>query len=351
MHVRSIAFVGIYPPTAPRDKVYIEELKRRGIRFLELIDQRSGFKKYTGLFRALRALRDVDLIWIGYLSPRCAIVAYLAQRKKIIYNALASSYEAYILDREMHRRFSLHAFFFWLSDFLAFAVSDAILVESEAQKRFIAKFFFVPLRKLHVVFTGADESVFHPDPLVKKNTGFTVLFRGMFLPATGAEYVIEAARLLRNEPITFILIGWGAQQEKIKALISRYGLSEVKLIGVFLDAPELRRTMLSAQVLLGQFSDNERLDRTIQHKTIEALALGMPFITRDSKSNRELLSDGLNCSFVRACDAEDLAHAIVSLKNDPEARARLSRNAHKTYQELLLPAVLGERVAAVLRSL
>lgn len=72
------------------------------------------------------------------------------------------------------------------------------------------------------------------------------------------------------------------------------------------------------------------MERTIQHKTIEAMALGLPYITRDTTSNRELLSDGENCLFVPAGDPQAIAKAILLLKNDKALRTKLSDGALNT---------------------
>lgn len=349
---RRIVYAGIYPPTAPRDKVYLCELARRGANVVECVDKSPGFAKYRALYRCLRrAARTADLIWVGYLSPVAVLVAYFASDKPIVYNALSSAYEAYVLDRAVCKKYSLRALFFWLSDFLSFHFSRVVLVESEAQKRFISRAFLVRKRKLSVVFSGVDEDVFHPDKTVKKSKTFTVAFRGMFIPATGAEYVIEAADLLRNEPVRFVVIGWGQCQHDIEERIRRKRLSNIELITHFLEPETLLRTMLPSHVLLGQFSAHSRLDRTIQHKTSEALALGMPFITRDSVSNRELLHDGENCWFVPPDDARALADKIRYAKAHPDIARVLSDGALRTYRERLAPDVLGDAVLAVLASL
>lgn len=350
---KTVCYVGIYNPTAPRDKIYLEGLKKRGVVFIECVDSSKGPSKFFNLTRKLFVLGgQYDILWVGYLSTMVVPLAWLLSRKKIVFNALDSWYDRSILDRGMYSKFSPKAWVIWLCDFLAFHLSDSVLVESEQQKIFIAKQFFVAPAKLHVVFTGVDEAVFHPDPTVSKAEKFTVVFRGMFLPATGVEYVIEAARLLKDENIRFRVIGWGQPlQNKLKKMISDYKLSNVNLTSVFLEPDELRNTLLSAHVMLGQFADHPRLGRTIQNKTVEALALGMPYITRDSLSNRELLDSGTNCLFAKASDPQDIADKILYLRQYPDRADLLGRGARKTYDERLVPDVLVQSVYNVLSNI
>lgn len=337
-----ILYFGIYRPTAPRDKVYLDGLKKLGIETVECVDNSRGPMKFFRLMKKHRSLRGrYDILWVGYLSTMVVPLARILTRKKIVFNALSSWYENTVIDRGMYSRFSPKAWLVWLFDFLAFHLSDVSLVESDAQKKFLTKEFHVRASKLAVVFTGADPETFFPDLSVRKRERFTVIFRGMFAPATGVEFVLEAARLLKNEPIDFFIIGWGPLLTKFKKTIADSGSRNITLITHFLEPRELRELMLSAHVMLGQFGGNPRLDRTIQHKTFEALALGMPYITRDSVSNRELLEDGVSCLFVSRTDAKFLASAIIKLKNNPELRNTLSSGALKTSKERLTPDVLG----------
>lgn len=348
-----ICYIGIYPPAAPRDKVYLESLKKAGATVIECVDNSVGFTKFWRIFKKHRELDGrYGILWVGYLSTMMVPLARLISRKKIIFNALDSWYDRTVLDRGLYSRFSPVARLIWCIDFLAFNLSDIVLVESEQQKIFISKKFFVSSEKIHAIFTGVDESVFYPDPLVKKSDRFTVVFRGMFLPATGVEYVFEAARLLKGKDVHFRIIGWGQPLErKLQKMIRDYGLSNVELTTVFLSQDELRKTLLSSHVMLGQFSSHPRLDRTIQNKTFEALALGMPYITRDSLSNRELLAGGQNCIFVFPQNVPDIVRAIESLKNDILLRNKISAGALYTYGTCCSSGVLGRQVLSIVNNI
>ncbi|MDO8482911.1 MAG: glycosyltransferase [bacterium] len=348
----TICYFGIYRPTAPRDKVYLAGLKKLGVEVVECVDNSEGFLKFFRLAKKLYALKNrYDILWVGYLSTMVAPFARLISGKKIIFNALDSWYDRSVRDREMYSQFSPVTWAIWFCDFLAFHLSHVVLVESESQKKFLVREFYVRPDKLMIVFTGADGNIFFPDPTIKKLGRFTAVFRGMFLPATGVEYVIEAARILRDEPVDFIIIGWGQGLSKVKSLLVDYKLPNVTLITEFLESRVLRELMLSAHVMLGQFGDHPRLERTIQNKTFEALALGMPYITRDSSSNRELLTDGEDCLFVPQADASALAEKIMFLKNNDTVIKSLADNASITYAKKFREDVLAVPVFKLLETL
>jgi glycosyltransferase involved in cell wall biosynthesis len=347
-----ICYFGIYEPTsAPRDKVYFDGLKGLGVDMISCVDSSPLFWKFINLFKKHWAVRSrYDVMWVGYLSAIAVPLAKIISSKKVVFNALNSMYESIILDQERYSPYSLKAMAIWIADFLAFQMSDAVLVESEQQRDFISKMFRVRKSKLFVVFTGVDGANFHPDSNIKKLEKFTAIFRGWFVNATGAEYVLDTTKILRDrrEDIDFIMIGRGQRQGDIQKMIADNILNNVRLIMDYLPADKLRETILSSNVMLGQFSSHPRMDRTIQYKTFEAMALGMPYITRDSLSNRELLTDRENCLFVKAGDAEDIADKILELRGNKELRDKLSKGARALYEARLTPAILGQQVLNIL---
>ena len=354
----TICYFGIYKPTAPRDKSCLDGLRAEGVTVLECVDSSPSVSKFFGLIKKHRALTgQYDALMVGYLSGIAVPLARILSRKKIVFNALCSMYETYVLDRGAYAPGSIAAGAIWLADWLAFRMADVILVESKSQQEFIAKLFRVDPKKLGVTWTGADEEVFFPEQGIAKKQRFSVVFRGMFLPATGVPHVVEAAKLLRGEDIDFLMIGWGQEQARIEHMISDAKLGagsgsssgaglSLELITHFLPAADLRRRILESHVVLGQFGDHPRMDRTIQHKTFEALALGMPYVTRDSVSNRELLTDGENCIFVPPANPQAIAAAILKLKADPALRDRLGKNARALYAQRLSSRALGRQLLA-----
>ncbi|MEK7208981.1 MAG: glycosyltransferase family 4 protein [Patescibacteria group bacterium] len=346
----TFCYLGIYQPTWAHDTVLLKGLEARGAKIILLTDNSPGWRKYWLLWHAHRHLHEpYDYLLVGYLSNAAVPLARLLARRPVIFNASNSLYEGAVLDRGAYGPWSPRRYWIWLIDWLAFRLAHLILVESVAQKKFLHHHFGVAERKIAVLFAGADDAVFHPDPAVPKTDALTALFRGWLVSATGVEQVLAAAKLLRNEEINFLLIGRGPLLAKVRQIIADDHLTRVKLITEFLPETELRRQMSSAHVALGQFSAHPRLERTIQNKTFEALALGLPYITRDSPSNRELLTDGENCLFVQPANPVDLAAKILLLKNNPILATRLAQNARALYEQKLTPRAIADKFLKILK--
>ncbi len=351
----TVCYFGIYKPTMARNKVYLNGLKENGAEIIECIDSSRSFVKFWHLVvKHWRIRKQYDILFVGYLSNLVVPLAKIISGKKIIYNALNSMYEGVVLDREIYGKYSPMKIYFWLVDFLALHSADLVLVESNEQKKFITEKFKIKENKMAVIYTGADNQIFFPDQKIKKRERFTIVFRGKFLPATGVEYVIKAAKVLQErhhsgaDMINFLIIGRGLLEKKIRKMIKDFNLKNIELITEYLSSNELRRKMLSCHICLGQFADHPRMNRTIQNKTFEALALGMPYITRDSASNRELLKDKENCLFVKPANPEDLADKILELKNNSELREKIAKKGHDLYKEKLNQKVLGKNFLKII---
>lgn len=354
-----ICYFGFYDPNIARDEVYIEGLKRNRIEIIECNDySKSKLLKYWRLFFRYWPIRkEYDLMIVGHLNRVLGhsnhfIVPFarLISRKKIIYNALCSNYEAAIISRGISKKNSLNAKLYWLTDYLACRCASLVLVESEEQKKFFVKNFKIKKEKCIKTWTGANDKDFFIES-VKKKKKFTVILRGGFLPETGIEYVLKAAKKLEDENIEFLILGIAKTEKiekKMKDIIKKTSPQNLKLITDYLPLPKLRRIMLSSHISLGQFGDNERVQRTIPYRAFESLALGLPYLTGEATGAKELLTDELNCLFTKLADPDDIAQKILKLKNNPELRKKIAKNGYELYKEKLNPKAIGKQLLDII---
>ena len=347
-----ICYFGIFNPDFSRNKVYISGLKALGAQIIECRDRSGGLLKYWRLLKKHRAIRkDYDVMVVGYPGQIIAVFAKFLSKKKVVLDALCSLYEAEVISRNSTRRFHLRGIKIWLIDFFAYLFADMILVETEAQKQFFIKKFFVNPAKIAVVYTGADNSLFYPDSSIKKRNKFTAVFRGRFLPEAGVDVIIEAVKILEDKDVDILIIGSGLLDKEINALISTLKPKNLSVESRHLSFGEIRRLMLSCHISLGQFADHERLDRTIPHKAFESLALGLPYVTARAKGISEILRDGENCFMTNPADPKDLSDKILYLKNNPDLMAKIGRNGYDLYNKKFRPDILAKKIISLLENL
>ncbi len=336
----------MYTSVFPRTRIYSAGLRVHDIDVLECRDDSPGFMKYWHLWQKHRNIRNsYDVLIIGYLEHILVPFARIISSKPILVDMLGS-----LADAEFHSHDSGR----WrmvknrLIDWLAITFADVVLLESEAQRSFFIE-RFGDRDKFKILYTGVDESVLccAVESKAKKNL---VLFRGRLTPESGIFHILKAAKLLKERlDISFRIIGTHYRlAEPVRDMIHEFNLTNVEFINEYLSDEILREKMCEAKVSLGQFESNPRLDRTIPHKTFEAMYMGLPFITGRSPAVEELLIDGESCLFVNRADPVDLAEKIIIILDDPELGGRLASRARDAYDRKCSNEVLITRLLAIL---
>jgi glycosyltransferase involved in cell wall biosynthesis len=343
-----ICYFGVYDPLFSRNKTYQQALRAQGITVVECHDRSRGLKKFWRLAKQHWRLRhSYDAMIVGYTSYIAVPFARLISRKPIIFDALCTFYETQIISRNAYANvpFRLGRLYVWLVDQLAFRCADVLLVETEMQKRYFMQSYRVPERKIRVVRMNADETIFFRDGSNPKRPRFTAVFRGKYTLEAGIEHVIDAARILKDELISFLILssGPGDRPQKLVKLRDELGVSpdSCEIITRYLADDEMRTLMSSCHASLGQFEDNERLDRTIPHKCYESMAMGLPFITAYSPAVAELLLPDKGALYVKRADSQGIADAVKRLADNPALARTLADTAYTVYQENCSLAVIG----------
>lgn len=325
--------------------VCIKGLMENGAEVVGFCSAKKGVLIYFDAIKFLiKEKNNVDVSIVGYDSPGFVILTRLIVGGEIIYNAFRSIYEGLIISRKLASPFSLKAVYYWFLDFVAVHFANLTIVETNHQSDYFKKIFKVSHKKLYRNWIGADEDKFFYDPVVPKSDIFTVLFRGAFMPEAGVEYVIQAAKILENQDIKFIVIGGGILLEKTKELIEELKPVNLELITDFLSQEKLREIMQSCHLSLGQLSDHERLIRTIPHKAYESLVMKLPYLTAANSGILELLTVGETCITCEPANAVSLAEKIIWAKDNPKNLEIIAQNGYKLYQDKLKSHVLAKNL-------
>ena len=194
----------------------------------------------------------------------------------------------------------------------------------------------VPFEKIVVIPNFCDTELIKPLP--KKNeftkkynleSKFVVLYAGNMGEPQGIEFIIEAARLLRNRDILFMFIGRGERKSEAEKLVRQQGLKNVIFIPL---QPLYKMPQIWASADVSLVS----LRKNISHlafpsKIYSILSSGRPIITVTDK-NSEIwnfieMSRGGVCA--EAENANDLAHKVEFLYNNPDLRERMGRRGRE----------------------
>jgi colanic acid biosynthesis glycosyl transferase WcaI len=118
---------------------------------------------------------------------------------------------------------------------------------------------------------------------------FNILYTGNMGKAQSLEGLLDAAALLQNLPeAQFVLVGFGSQWERLRELVERRGLKNVKVRN---RVPEEQMSLLLglADVLLVRLRDEPALNITIPHKIYAYMASGKPILATITGETADLV--------------------------------------------------------------
>lgn len=207
----------------------------------------------------------------------------------------------------------------------------------------------IQAEKIHVVRNGVDLDRFTPVDVsdeAKQEYGvagrFVVGYFGTHGMAHDLDNVLDAARSLQHDSrVAFLLVGDGAEKDRIAERVADEGISNVKLHGsVPKDA--MPRLWRACDVSLVHLRDDPVFATVIPSKIFESFGVGKPMIIVQpaGEATEIVLSAGAG-DHVPPGDPERLAHAVAALCDD---RARL--RAYRDASAAAAPRYSRDRLAA-----
>ena len=163
------------------------------------------------------------------------------------------------------------------------------------------------------------------------------------VPEKGHEYVLEAAHLLRDLPIRFVLAGSGPLESTLRETVASKGLTNCVFTG-FLDDVAPLDNIADVQLNASYLTETSSLS------LLEGMSLGTPAIASDVGGNPHLVENGVNGLVVPPRDSAALADAIRKLYGSPDELARMGENALAAYNSRFNASFMAARIEDVYRT-
>ena len=178
--------------------------------------EHKGISKFFFLIREYFRIRDrsFSLVIVAFPGHTVVWLARLLFGRPIVFDAFVSLYDSNVFDRKKYAARSLRARLDWLRDYASARLADVVLLDTTAHIDYFVETFGLPREKFLRVPVGADEQIFHPHDVPARE--FIVHFHGTFIPLHGIPYIIEAARLLADEPPRFRIVGSGQESGRVR---------------------------------------------------------------------------------------------------------------------------------------
>ncbi len=370
-----ILFLGSYHRDAERNQILLQGLVEQGVEVIErnfplpsLRFRGGGLTLARGLARAAlsapaylcntirgsSAAADVDAVVVGYLGHHDIATLKLLRpflsalrRAPLVFDPFISLYDTIVSDRQLLRPESLPARALRRFERSLLRLPDLVLADTAAHAGYYRALAGLSEERVAVVPVGVDADLFARQPPPTPGRVCRLLFYGSYIPLHGVHTILEAARLLRDEPVEFRLIGAGQTRPLADDLARRYRLTKVQFAD-WVPLEQLALEIGKAHLVLGIFGATGKAGRVVPNKVYQALAAGRCVITRDSPAVREMFLPGKHLAVCPPDDPAALAQTIIALRDDPARAAALAAAGCALVREWFsVPAVGRYAVEAI----
>ena len=179
---------------------------------------------------------------------------------------------------------------------------------------------------------------------------FNVIHFGSMGRANGLQYIIEAAKCLKdrgNDSICFVFMGSGATEPIIKKMSEEYGLTNVMFLGNH-KMDIVSEVVNCCDVSITSFLNLPILKTNSPNKLFDSLSAGKPIIVNSAGWTKEMVEQE-NCGFfVDPEKPEQLAEKLLAIKDDKNLLKIWGENARRLSLEVYDKEILASKAADVL---
>lgn len=366
---RRVLLWGTFDTGKPRIRILREGICANGLQLVQIhadvwsaVNDKSQLQGTAARWSILRRLLRAypRLVWRLFRAPRpdALMVSYpglidvliascAAKRWKVplYFDVFVSLYDTIVQDRRLLSPTSIGARALYHLERFCLRRARCAFMDTAAHARRIETLFKLPPASMGSVWVGAEIEHFPPLPSQPRAPGrpLKVLFYGQFIPLHGIPTIIEAARLLRDSAVDWLIIGHGQEAARIDAMLDADPLPRVERVR-WVAYERLIEHLIDADVCLGIFGTSDKAASVIPNKIFQIIAAGKPFITRDSAAIRELVPDNqADAVLVPAGDPHALARAVLDM-----VRLRGGAPCHAGLRERIGPTQVGAQYLAML---
>jgi glycosyltransferase involved in cell wall biosynthesis len=238
--------------------------------------------------------------------------------------------------------------------------ADSIVVVSPAFKDRLIEDWRVPAERIAVVENGVETETFSPsaivDDTVRKQLGlegkFVASYIGTMGNAHGLETLLDAAsRLLQSNPrVVFLLIGEGAEKQRLKASAQSRALTNVQ----FLDQQPREKIpafILASDTCLVLLKKTDVFKTVIPTKMLEFMSCSRPVILGVEGQARQIVEEAGAGLAIEPENHVALVQAINLLEKDPYKARAMGQKGREYIIERLSRSRTAERYIRILQAL
>ena len=367
-----VCYFGTYRKEYNRNKIMIASMRAVGIEVIECHEKlwesiedrvnvtKGGWlnpkfwwrvvKTYTRLITKFKTISDFNVLMTGYPGQFDIYLAnfFAKKRKKPLVSDIFMSLYVIVHERKLEKaRLSAVNILKFLEEH-SYKKPILLIHDTQPYSDWISEHFEVPIKKIKLVPTGADENIFQPGstkPFVSDK--FTVLFYGTFIPNHGLDLVYQAMELLKaKEDIRYLFIGDGPEKASLVKNLAGAGIKNVEFID-WVDQKTLVEYINSADLSLGAFGATLQSMMTVHNKVYENMSCGKAFLTGESPAIKAQFENRQEIIYCERTP-QAIAEAILEVRDNPDLREKLEKNARERFLRDYSFHAQGKRIESYL---
>ena len=211
--------------------------------------------------------------------------------------------------------------------------SSEVVVVTPAFLDHLVEHWQVPKEKIAIIQNGVETDLFSPQSAgaLKEELGlqgrFVICYIGTMGMAHGLETVVETAEILRQSlpKALFLLVGEGAEKERIIALARSRGLENLRFVDQQ-PREKIPNYIDASDVCLVLLRKAELFKTVIPTKMLEFMSCARAVVLGVDGQARKIVEEARAGIFVEPENPQALAETLIQLAGQPELRESLGRN-------------------------
>jgi glycosyltransferase involved in cell wall biosynthesis len=223
-------------------------------------------------------------------------------------------------------------------EMFAYRKADRIVPVTDAFKAYMVD-KGIDERKIQVITNGVDLDLYQPgekDPDLAEELGvagkFVAAYVGTHGMAHHLETVLEAANLCDNPDIVFVMVGEGAERERLLTMKQEMGLDNLVMVR---QLPKEKMpalwSIIDASLVLLKKSD--LFKSVIPSKIFESMAMKCPIVLGVEGEVKGIIEQAEAGICIEPESATELIQAVSKLQREPDVAARLGENGRRYVAE------------------
>jgi colanic acid biosynthesis glycosyl transferase WcaI len=239
--------------------------------------------------------------------------------------------------------------------------ADRVVVVTPAFKDHLIQRWRVPPEKIEIVENGVETDMFSPSlpeasAALRRELGadskFLVCYVGTMGMAHGLDTLLDAAATLQREKpdVLFLLIGEGAEKQRIQSLAQSQSLTNVRILDQQ-PRDKIPAFISASDACLVLLKKTDIFKTVIPTKMLEFMSCARPVILGVDGQARQIVDEAGAGLVIEPENAIALAQAIKRLEQDPANGRALGQKGRKYILQRFSRAGTAEKYINVLEAL